>query len=733
MKNYKSSLEKYIKSISSSSWAIVLLIFAITFAILTPLILMRRTFIVNPDNTDQFFAWYQKLAIDVHHGFIPLWNTDTFSGQSFAGDFQAAVMYPINIIWVWLFGSGNGISENSINFLLTTQFAIGASGAYLLIKEFGASKLSSVLAGLLYVFSGSVATRASSQTVIFIGLTLLPYPIYFLLRSHNREKDKLRNLIYAGIAFGIVVLSGHVDGIYFTLLAILLLEASFYFTKNLGKKNWLKGLINAAFRVFIVGIFALIIGLPQLFLSAQYLPNAYRWQLNGYTPSTEKISYPDFASVFNLNFSDLGNVLNPATSVIQDGVSIFIGLLPLVIIVIAPAFSLLRKRDKELTKATNYSKWLLVFGLLSMFGYLTWFAVLLYKLPFVYQIREPVRYAFLVQLGVVILFAFALDSVVNSVKIFKKHRIFIVLVAAFLAINSLYILGIHRLRPNRIGFSYHYALQYALVACALLVLTFFVKPNARKYSLSALLIIVFVANSLWFMPIRANSNWTTDRYKMPADLIAQLQKTAGQYRVDIEYGSIPVNSGLVYHFQTVGGYGATVYSPYYIMQHDNPYVTHLIQPVNESTKYSVPAGERLSTPMQLDILGVKYVVVNSLQLVAPGVLAYSNTTSNLYLSERPTALSKIFTILKSGSNKRSDYVSLPTITNHYDDRYQSFTVTTKNKHLVAISEIQYPGWKLTIDDMPTTWKPYVVGGVPILRSFVLPAGTHKVEFKYQPF
>ena len=721
---------QFFRHLLASNLFIIILIFVVSFAILLPYLLAHHTFIVNLDNTDQFYAWYQKLAVDINHGFLPLWNTDTFSGQSFAGDLQAAVFYPVNIVWVWLFGSVNGISEMSINLLIITQFAIGAIGAYLLIKEFGTSRLAAFLGGLLFVFSGSVATRASGQMVVFIGFTLIAYPIYFLLRWHHKHQKI--SLFYAGLSLGIIILSGHVDSIYFAILAMLILEASLFFTSKLNKNNWPRSLFRVSSRLIAILGIASLIGLPQIFLSVQYLPNAYRWQLNGYTPSSEKVSFADYASVFILNPSDLSSLINPDTSIIQDGVALFIGLTPLMIIILALCLGLLRGSGIVWKAASRYVNWLLVIGFSTMFGYLTWFSVLLYKLPIISQIREPVRYAILVQIGVVILFSFAFDYICNTIKPFVKHRIFFILCSVFLIIDAVYVFAIHELRKNKIGFSKHQALQIALLSLALVIMVIIVNKKYRRFLLAITLILVLATNTLWFFPNKLNSSWNVNRYDAPLDLISILQKTDGQYRVDIEYGSMPVNSGIVYHFQTIGGYGATVYAPYYIMQQDNPYVTHLLQPVHESTKYYVPADEKLSTPMQLDILGVKYVVVNSPQYVAPGVLAYSNTISNLYLSERPTALSKIFTVLKSGSNKRSDYASLPTITNHYDDQYQSFTVTTTKRELVAISEIQYPGWRLTIDGTPATWKPYILGGVPMLRSFVLPSGTHKVEFKYQP-
>ena len=59
---------------------------------------------------------------------------------------------------------------------------------------------------------------------------------------------------------------------------------------------------------------------------------------------------------------------------------------------------------------------------------------------------------------------------------------------------------------------------------------------------------------------------------------------------------------------------------------------------------------------------------------------------------------------------------------------QSFEVTLDQPSLVTFSEVYYPGWKARIDQKP----------VPVLRAnydfraLVIPAGSHQVDFEYQP-
>ncbi len=59
---------------------------------------------------------------------------------------------------------------------------------------------------------------------------------------------------------------------------------------------------------------------------------------------------------------------------------------------------------------------------------------------------------------------------------------------------------------------------------------------------------------------------------------------------------------------------------------------------------------------------------------------------------------------------------------------QSFQTTLDHPSLVVFSEVYYPGWKAFIDNQPAP----IFRANYDFRALVLPAGTHQVDFKYQP-
>ncbi|HVM32247.1 MAG TPA: hypothetical protein VMU88_03870 [bacterium] len=60
---------------------------------------------------------------------------------------------------------------------------------------------------------------------------------------------------------------------------------------------------------------------------------------------------------------------------------------------------------------------------------------------------------------------------------------------------------------------------------------------------------------------------------------------------------------------------------------------------------------------------------------------------------------------------------------------QSFRLSTARDSLVVFAEVDYPGWKAALDGKPTD----LFMADHVLRAVFVPAGTHQVDFKYQPW
>jgi len=685
-----------------SNWSIALSFAILTVLILGKVLLLRHTtFFVNPDNVDQFYAWYQKLAVSMHHGYLPVWNANAFAGQSFAGELQPGIFYPINWIWMLVFGSASGISENPLNWLVALHFWIGAFGCYLLLKQLGARKWAAFLGGLTFAFSGTVAFRSINQTVIFFGLCWVPYGVYFLLKEHATGQRWW--LIACGVALGMPLLAGHIDPFFFSFMAVIMVELAYvrrHFTSL--HKLW-DVVLPSIKRLVAAAIIAVVVASPQLIVSASYLGNSYRNQADGFVGPGQKTDYAEFAKGFNLNMHDFFDLVDPTTYPISDGNDIFIGLAPLFVILVGWYLAAGKIRKTEQWKRHSFLVTsMLVFSVTAMLGYITWFAVILYKLPVVYEIRQLGRYSIFFDLGLVIMLAIILP-VVADLQLTKRQRRNMFFVGAFMFIESAYLLALR----NHI-FGTHFALQVMLLSLTVLLLVFVPHPTSRKAALTVLVVVTAGVNTLWFLPKIDATTETTLRYTaMPTKLVSVLESTNGRYRVEIQNNAIPVNTGAVYSVQTIGGYGATIYAPFY----------------NFMYKSGLPASFRD------DLLGVR-LEASTTAPVGSTVL-YKDRYASVY--SRPSALPKFFTTDKQGSVNRADYHGLVVATTHYDDHTQSFRVQVPKTGQVILSEIYYPGWNATVNGKAVQISDYAVGRYPLFKAMQLPKGTDTVTLTYKPF
>jgi hypothetical protein len=673
----------------------------VALAVLFPILISQTsTFFVNQDNVDQYYTWYQKLALGLKHGYIPIWNASVFSGQAFAGEIQPGMLSPVNIIWVWIFGHSGHISELSLNYLIAVHFIAAAFGCFLLLKELHISWRSSLLAGLVFAFSGPLVIRAVSQISIFYGLALMVYPLYFMVKHHNTHKK--RWLIFSGVALAITLVAGHIQPTYHAALLVVFIELA-YLWKRYGRlilkyKNIKKTIKN----FIIIGVSFLVIALPQLWVSYNYLPDTYRIQASGYSGPGEKLSYGDFSKAFRIDIHEYANYIDPITYPIRDGNDLFVGLVPLVIVLLVLIYGREEfKKHKTWQQYGLFIKSLLIFSLLTVLGYATWFAVVLYKLPVVYQIRQLGRYAILLHLLLAIIFGVSLD-VLAKIKLTNKQKRVIFAIGVFLFINGIYLY----LLRNHI-FSLHQALHEGLAGLTFIVISALTnKSGMQKATLSIAVVASLLITTIWYIPDLSKKSVLVGNYKLSDDIVQMLESTDGNYRIASDQDAIRSNSGNIYHFQMVGGYGATIYAPYYVIKHQ------------------IYTG---NNDFILDLLGVKYLV-NKTQSPTE-----AHRDDNTYVHERSSVLKKAFKTKVQNSTNRQDYTSIDITTLRYEDHHQSYEVYHDSESEVIFSEIYYPGWSATIDGKKTNITNYSIGEYPLLRQIRIPAGRHTVNFDFKPF
>ena len=685
---------------------------AITFAVFfTTLVIKDRTFYAFPDNIDQFFAWYQKLAHAVHHGTLPIWDANVSSGHSFVGELQEGVFYPVNLVWVWLFGSARGISTFWLELIVIFHFWLASVGMYLAARSLGLKKAGALVAGMAFAFGGGVAVRSISQTAIFFGLCYIPWVFYWFQRW--MQSKRAWNLLLASVSLALIILAGHVDPWYF---ACLITALSVIFTRpHPSFEPWGRVVVKRLGALIAVIAASLVIAFPQVVLSAQYLPHAVRFVGDSQPigPS-QKVSTGTYISHFNFNPQDFLSLVDPVKYTVADGNEIYIGLVGLAtVLAVALIF---RKSLRQHPAWRSHGTFLLgasAVATVIMLGYWTFIPAVLRQVPFFSQVRQLARYSIILQFCLSIAVGICVEVLAtNFVQVVRnrKQQLLVLGVATmalgFLALNSLYYYLLSR-RSSVVD--KHLVYQSIVLTLALAGCLLFRKK--LQYILVGAFVLSSITQTVWFMPRISSfeSTYPPNYYRLtPA--ITYLEQYYGKDRVDILDNALPTNIGDVYNIQTIGGYGATLHQPYYLF-------------LNEPDA-SGQVGQHL------DLLNVRFVVSKQPQ---PGLqLVFTDQIRHIYVYQRSQYLPRAYFAQQAAVCDEHAVGCTPITISRYTDsdivvHYQSDAAET-----LVLSEVNYTGWQATIDNKTAQVTGYSPTPVKLFRSVAVPVGSHTVEFRYKP-
>ena len=701
-----------LKRIAIALWP-ALFLAAVIFAVFaTTLVIRSRTFYVFPDNVDQFYAWYQKLAHAVHHGGLPIWDANVSAGHSFVGELQAGVFYPINILWVAIFGSAHGISVYWLELIVVFHFWLAALGMYYVGRSFGIGKIGSLSAALAFALGGSVAMRSVSQTAIFFGTCLIPWAVLWFNRWLG--SGRRWNLVWCAITLGFIILAGHIDPWYFACLLIAFLVL--FRSSHPSFEPWLKTTLKRLAVLIIVVVGSLIVALPQVALSAQYLPHAVRFVGDAQPIGPgQKVSIGTFTKQFSFKLPDTLSLFDPVQYPVVDGNEIYVGLTGLAVVLAVVV--LVRRRLCEHVVWRLYGRFMVgasaVAGVV-MIGYWTFIPAVLRELPLFSQVRQLSRYAIIIQFCLALLVGICVEVLAAAAPaLFRTRKRLLVGLAAggglcaFLALNTIYLYFVSK-HTGVVDKHFVYqsaALTLALGGCLLL-------RNRIKYVLLAAIVLSSLVQPVWFMPRISYlpASYPPTYYKNTA-AVSYLEQFYGKARVLTEDNALPVNIGDVYNIQTVGGYGATLHESFY---------QYLNEPDPEGA-----AGEHM------DLLNVRFIVSKQPQ-PAFKQAAYDKTRG-AYIYERPNYLPRAYFASELNDCRTHTAGCTPIAITKYSDSDIKLHYAASAAQTLVLSEVQYKGWQAYIDGKAAPIIAYSPFAVKLFRSVAVPAGAHSVEFRYQPF
>ena len=137
---------------------------------------------------DFVYQWYpfrQYAATALASGELPLWNPYTVNGMPFLAEIQTEVFY-LPMLALTLFVKNGHLDVYWLELVNVLHYFLAGAGMYLLAGSFSLRRMSALVAGTTFAFSGFLVTHAIHQVITGVAAW---YPLLlFMMRKALQEK-----------------------------------------------------------------------------------------------------------------------------------------------------------------------------------------------------------------------------------------------------------------------------------------------------------------------------------------------------------------------------------------------------------------------------------------------------------------------------------------------------------------------------------------------------------------
>ena len=339
-----------------------------------------------------YYPVWQFAVETMKSGVLPLWNPYSGCGTPFFANIQTCVLYPFSAIlylpnYLWAF-----------NFYILLHLTLAGVFCCGWMRECGASKEASFLAGMSYCLGGYVLS-AISLTISLATLAYFPLVLLTLRRS------LLSNAFFWKFMSGMVLLVQYLAGdptIFFATLVVMTLLV-FYKTV---RESFIRRGFFLKFLLDLLKIFSVFFGLSafHLFLFVEFLMHSDRARMGYDQVTTWSLQYNDLLSIIFPYFSDISLAFMDYWQRQSWMENSYVG-----ITVVLLACLALKGRDKR--DIIGYHVLLALLGVgFSLGRFCSVYDIFYYGFPFFRFIRYPVRFLFLLSFALSCLAGFGLDK-----------------------------------------------------------------------------------------------------------------------------------------------------------------------------------------------------------------------------------------------------------------------------------------------------------------------------------
>lgn len=680
-----------------------------------------KNFLIT-DPVRQQIPWRFLAINQLKKGNLFSWNPYSFSGTPLTANIQTAQFYPLNILFVFL--------PFTIAWTLIIVVAplLGGIFIYFYLRFFKLNKLSCLLASLAFSFSGFFIAWLEWGTLTHVLLWL---PLILLAKEKLLQKFTFKWSLVLVVAEVSQLTAGHLQTSLYVLgfSSIYLVIRIFQQTKNIVKKSTPFILIGICVAVLVSWQYYPLIRLISLSAREYDLPdwNTSSWFL----PWQHLIQFivPDFfGNPATLNYFgewNYGEFIG------------YVGIIPLIF----SCLSILTRKDK---KTRFFSAALAVTMLFILPNPIS-------KLPFIFnapflQTAQPTRLLSIVVFCLSVLCALGLDLYLKNQKKLEKSLYLILLFFSFILLISwgLVFSGIlQKVTRNNL-----------ILPSLLLFLSFVLLyvQSKSKNKLIIYLILLLAAFDLLRFGTKFNSFSKMSWFYPQTQITRFLTNQKESFRfMSLDRRIFPPNFSAVYGLEDVSGY-----DPLYLLSYAK------LSQAWTSNSPSISPGRfnRIITPQNYnsfiaDLLNVKYVLslndIDSpklkLQLKEGETRVYENSSvfprayfvENVIKAKNEQEEIDLMFTLTDGLKKTAVSQANITVTPAKLAENETVEIISKEPNLIllrtnskfkrflVLSEINYPSWKVYIDNK----KDIIYTANLALRGVIVPQGQHIIQFKYE--
>jgi hypothetical protein len=218
---------------------------------------------------------------------FPLWNPYNFSGGPILANFQSAVFYPLNLIYLVL------PQLTAWSILVVAQPLLATLFMYFYLRQFIARKLAAFFGAFAFGFCGFIL--AWSQENAVVGQAALWFPLILLTTDAFLTRPSRKFFLALVIALACCIFSGHLQTIFYIFLVSFLYGITRFFRRRHQHKVWV---LPSFFFAFILSL---------LFCAIQLLPS-----LEAFSESPRSSSFAEpFLETYLMPFTHFINAIDP--------------------------------------------------------------------------------------------------------------------------------------------------------------------------------------------------------------------------------------------------------------------------------------------------------------------------------------------------------------------------------------------------------------------------------------